>query len=55
MTPRPPKPATRPDRITIRVSAEERREIDAAAEADERKPGDWVRVVALRAARQRSR
>lgn len=31
--------------ITIRLSAEERRAWQAAAEADQRKLADWVRVI----------
>lgn len=36
-------------RVTIRMSAAERERMEAAAEADDRKLSDWMRLQLLRA------
>ena len=48
---RPPQPTSdaldvsRDEVITLRLSAEEREAWQAAADADQRKLGDWIRIV----------
>jgi len=46
---------TRSQQIGIRLSAAERRTVEAAAESDRRNVSDWVRLVILRAAAKRPR
>jgi uncharacterized protein (DUF1778 family) len=37
--------------LRVRITSGERAELQAAADADQRKLSDWIRVVALRVAR----
>jgi hypothetical protein len=52
---RPPKPAEerRTDAMKLPMSADEKRLIEQAAQADEAKPVTWAREALLRAAKRR--
>jgi len=50
-----PLDTTRSEQIGVRLNGEERRLIEAAAILDNRKAADWVRLLAVQAARRKVR